>query len=188
MTTSRWRSRIPVATLLLATPLLAAACAQGPNLPQGPQAFTASAPRGKVGAVVTLLYASFEPSVVRITQGETVEFLWKDRPNPHDVYISDYVTPSGVKEAVESPLMVNGTWYEVFDVPGTYHYLCTIHPNMQGTVIVAASSGGSGPSGGGSSGGGTGTTIAGITGAGTTGLTGSPSTGVSGAGTTGTTG
>lgn len=35
-----------------------------------------------------------------------------------------------------SPKLKRGTWERTFEQPGTYHYICTLHPNMTGTVIV----------------------------------------------------
>ena len=41
--------------------------------------------------------------------------------------------------AFESGLMAGGvTFSQVFDTPGTYDYVCAIHPEMRGTVTVAA--------------------------------------------------
>jgi plastocyanin len=145
------RSRIAVAALLVAVPLLAGACDEGPNLPAAPQAYTASAAPGHVGALVTLLYSSFEPAVVTIQVGETVEWQWRDNPIPHDVYIPDFAFSNGTTGAVESPTMLTGTWYQQFNVPGTYHYQCTVHENMIGVVIVEPPGGATGATGGGTS-------------------------------------
>jgi plastocyanin len=30
----------------------------------------------------------------------------------------------------------DGTFEFKFEKPGTYHYLCTIHPRMVGTIVV----------------------------------------------------
>lgn len=184
---TRTRTRILAGSLLLLLPVLAGACDQGPNVPVGQQPSTASAPPGNVGAVVSLLYASFEPGAVTIKQGQQVEWVWKDQPNPHDVYLRDYVGTSGQSDPIVSPLQQSGLWYQTFDKPGTYHYSCTVHPDMSGVIVVlpAGSTGPTGATGGGV--GTTGLTGSNETGAGITGATGAISpTGATGA--TGTTG
>jgi plastocyanin len=171
----RTRSRILVGSLLLALPVVAGACSQGPNVPLGQQPSTPSAPPGNVGAVVSLEYSSFEPSAVTIKQGQQIEWIWKDAPNPHDVFLRDYVGANGQSDPILSPVLQSGTWYQTFATPGTYHYNCTLHSDMSGviTVLPASSSGVTGATGGG---------------AGTTGLTGSNETGAGITGATGATG
>jgi plastocyanin len=166
-------SRVLAAALLLALPALAAACSQGPNLPTGNQVATQSASPGNVGAVVTLEYSSFEPSIVTIKAGQSVEWQWLDYPVPHDVDILDFVGPDGQAHPVMSPIMEHGTWYQTFSTPGTYRYICTIHANMHGEVVVT---GPNGPTGGTGS---LGTTGTGATGTGATG-TGAPGSGSAG--------
>src|SRR5579863_9064605 len=111
-------SRLLTAALLLAFPAVAAACSQGPNLPTGQEAYTASAEPGNVGATVTLEYSSFEPSVVTIQAGQSVEWQWLDYPVPHDVDIVDYIGQGGQSTAVISPIMDHGNWYQSFPTPG----------------------------------------------------------------------
>jgi plastocyanin len=185
----RTRARILVGSLLLALPVVAGACDQGPNVPVGPQPSAASAAPGNVGATVTLLYSSFEPSAVTIKQGQQVEWIWKDAPNPHDVYVRDYVNANGQPDPIVSPVQQQGTWYQTFDKPGTYHYSCTLHSEMSGVIVVlpAGSTGPTGATGGGV--GTTGLTGSNETGAGISGATGATPTGVSGStGVTGATG
>jgi plastocyanin len=45
----------------------------------------------------------------------------------HDVAFDD--GPASLK-------LRTGTWGRTFEEPGTYDYLCTLHPNMTGTVTV----------------------------------------------------
>jgi|SRR5580658_4081575 plastocyanin len=185
-------TRVLTAALLLALPATAAACAQGPNLPTGQEAYTASAQAGNVGATVTLEYSSFEPSVTTIQEGQAVEWQWLDFPVPHDVDITNYVGTNGLRTNVMSPVMERGNWYQTFPVPGTYTYICTIHSNMRGEIIVTAPDS-TGPTGAtlttgatgtGATGTGTGATGTGATGTGPTG-TGPTGTGATGTGATG---
>ena len=41
-----------------------------------------------------------------------------------------------VGDGFESDTQVNGTFEHGFDSPGTYTYVCTLHPGMDGTVIA----------------------------------------------------
>ena len=141
------RSRKLMAALLLGLPLLAAACSEGPNLPAGPASATGSASSvSNPGAVVTLQYSSFEPSIVTITAGQTVEWEWEDSPIPHDVSFQDFFAVGSSSSApvplsYHSPIMLTGTWFHTFTQPGTYYYICTVHAAMFGRVIVTAANG-----------------------------------------------
>jgi plastocyanin len=136
------RPRLFAVALLVSLPVLAAACSEGPDLPLVNEAATPAASSGPPAAMVTLDYASFEPSIVTIHQGQTVEWQWLDAPIPHDVYFDSFVPASGGAAqsfTAHSAILVTGTWSEVFSQAGTYYYGCTIHPDMDGEVIVLPS-------------------------------------------------
>lgn len=80
-----------------------------------------------MGAVVHLNYESFEPAVVRIHAGQSVEWLWGIPPVPDNVDIPGVAS---------SPAMQSGVWYHTFRVPGTYHYRSDFHQRMRATVVV----------------------------------------------------
>ncbi|MHB1502530.1 MAG: cupredoxin domain-containing protein [Acidimicrobiales bacterium] len=84
-------------------------------------------PRGPVGAVVTLDYASFEPSVVKIHEGQAVEWQWQGRPIPYNV---------DIPHVASSPTQDSGVWYHTFYHPGIYRYRCDLHQHMVGEVLV----------------------------------------------------
>lgn len=135
------RIRALVAATVVAVPLLAAACGGAENLPAG--ASQTSGPTttvpASVAATVILKYVSFEPSIVKIAPGQTVEWEWEDAPIPHDVTFTSFVPAGGgsaTAVSFASALQVTGTWYHTFTDPGTYYYHCTIHLNMTGEVIV----------------------------------------------------
>ncbi len=68
----------------------------------------------------------FQPAQVTVPSGGTVTWTNMDAA-PHDVKFSD----------AESPNMKKGeTYSKAFDKPGTYDYICEIHPAMKGTVVV----------------------------------------------------
>jgi plastocyanin len=73
---------------------------------------------------------SFTPAEIRISPGTHV--IWTNADDiPHTVTDAD--NPS----ATHSPPLDTGESYQrVFDTPGTYHYFCSLHAHMQGTIIV----------------------------------------------------
>ena len=74
----------------------------------------------------------FEPATVTVHEGDTVE--WKnDDSVPHTA--TEDVTDK--KPAFDSGNIQTGaSWRYVAQKKGTYNYICTVHPNMQGTLIV----------------------------------------------------
>jgi len=131
--------------ILAGVSLTAAACSVPANLPNGaPQSGTPSADVSDAAATVTLEYSSFEPSIITIKTGQSVEWMWDDPPLPHDVYFQQYIA-SGSGHAVpytpHSIGQISGTWIQTFTKPGIYKYICTIHAGMVGEVIVEPASG-----------------------------------------------
>jgi amicyanin len=73
---------------------------------------------------------AFSPEVVTVKVGSTV--VWSnDDSIQHDVTFDG----GGI---VSSVLNHNDTFSHTFLTAGTYHYICSIHPFMHGTVIVTA--------------------------------------------------
>jgi plastocyanin len=74
----------------------------------------------------------FVPKAVTISKGQTIE--WKNADSvTHNV--TEQKGPGGKKFA--SPNVNGGqTFKHTFAKPGTYDYVCTIHPNQAGTVTV----------------------------------------------------
>lgn len=96
------------------------ACGGGPQSSEPPP--VAESP------VVYLRNLTFEPAHLTVETGATVEWVWDDGALKHDV--------SG--DGFASELVAEGTFAHTFDEPGTYGYVCTIHPGMEGTVTVVA--------------------------------------------------
>jgi plastocyanin len=80
--------------------------------------------------VVDLRNLLFDPDNVTIQPGRTVR--WVNRQNEvHNV------TPQGHTEWPATTLNTTGDDFEhVFDNPGTFEYTCTLHPGMDGTIVV----------------------------------------------------
>ena len=75
---------------------------------------------------VTIENMAFTPETVTVEAGDTVTWLWKDGAIAHDVAGDDF----------QSEAKADGTFSHRFDVPGSYDYVCTLHPNMTGTIQV----------------------------------------------------
>jgi plastocyanin len=99
-----------------AAALLATGCAS-----QG----SADPPTSVEGPAVAVRDYQFEPASLTVEAGATVTWVWEGRA-PHDV----------VGQGFESPDQSSGTFRHTFEQPGTYAYECTIHPGMEGNIVV----------------------------------------------------
>jgi plastocyanin len=73
---------------------------------------------------------AFAPTATTVTVGTTVH--WKNFDGePHTVRSIDATFRS-------DPLDQNDSYSVKFDKPGTYKYVCSIHPQMVGTIVVKA--------------------------------------------------
>ena len=78
---------------------------------------------------VTILNFAFGPQVISVKAGTTVH--WTN----HDTEAHTVTSNTG---AFGSVVLQPGAGYSfTFNKPGTYHYHCTIHPFMTGTVMVS---------------------------------------------------
>jgi plastocyanin len=81
-------------------------------------------------ATVKIDNFSFSPAQITVAPGTKVTWANQD-DMPHTV------TDAGVPRAFKSPALDTGDAFSyMFSTPGTYHYLCSLHPYMQGTVVV----------------------------------------------------
>ena len=95
-----------------------------------PAAPAGGAPAAPAGAnTVAIKNFAFGPAALTVKAGTTVTWTNQDT-DPHTV------TSQG-PGPLSSPALSNGARYSyTFTTPGTYRYLCTIHPFMTGTVTV----------------------------------------------------
>ncbi|MDQ6928610.1 MAG: cupredoxin domain-containing protein [Actinomycetota bacterium] len=89
---------------------------------------TTSPSTGKAAAAVDLKTLRFTPATVEVRVGQSVAWNWVDGTILHDVAFDDGPT---------SPKQTSGTWERAFLDPGSYDYVCTLHPQMTGKVIVS---------------------------------------------------
>jgi plastocyanin len=77
---------------------------------------------------ITIKNFNFTPMTMTITHGAAV--TWKNLDDePHAVTSADGVFRSGALDEGDS-------FTFKFDKPGTYKYLCSVHPKMRGEIIV----------------------------------------------------
>ena len=94
-------------------------------LSMGGTSLQAAAPAGAEFVIKDFM---FEPLTLKIKAGERVRWTNKD-DEPHTV-----VSDAGVFRS--SALDSEETFSFQFDKPGTYHFTCSIHPRMVGTIVV----------------------------------------------------
>jgi plastocyanin len=69
----------------------------------------------------------FEPEAVSVEGGERITWVWEGQAQ-HNV----------VGDGFESPTQNTGSFRHTFDQAGTFPYACTVHPGMEGEVVVEA--------------------------------------------------
>jgi plastocyanin len=69
----------------------------------------------------------YEPASLTVRRGDTVTWINKD-PIPHTV------TAAGAFDSKE--IAAGKSWKHVAGKTGAYDYICTLHPNMKGTLKV----------------------------------------------------
>lgn len=85
------------------------------------------------GAVITISEYQFSPAQVTIKAGQSVE--WKNDGNVAHT-VTETTTPRTFASADINP---GQSYTQTFDKPGTYNYVCSIHPDrMQGSIVVTA--------------------------------------------------
>ena len=83
--------------------------------------------------VRVLIADKMDPKAAAIFRERGIQVDEKPGLTPDELneIIGDY---DGV--AVRSSTKIAGTYFHTFDRPGVYRYRCTIHINMDGTVVV----------------------------------------------------
>jgi plastocyanin len=90
--------------------------------------------------VVSINDFYFGPTAVTIPKGGSVKWVWSSlNTYPHDVHLKQ--GPKGLKQkgtySTKTTAIANAQFKKAFPTPGTYKYICTIHPTeMKLTVTV----------------------------------------------------
>ncbi|OGO04726.1 MAG: hypothetical protein A2Y73_07065 [Chloroflexi bacterium RBG_13_56_8] len=100
----------------------------GEQEPSLPEETTTSAE-----AEVVMRNISFQPAEITVASGTTVTWINEDSA-PHTITSGTRNNPSGLFNS--GSVSGGGSFSFTFDKAGTYDYFCSIHPGMNGTVIV----------------------------------------------------
>jgi plastocyanin len=79
-------------------------------------------------AEISIQSFQFVPAILTVKAGTAVTWLNRDE-EPHNVVSLERVFRSKAIDGGEK-------FTAVFDKPGTYNYICAVHPHMRGTIIV----------------------------------------------------
>jgi plastocyanin len=96
--------------------------------------------KGPKPVLVTVADFYFGPSTATIKKGGSVKWVWAStNTEPHDVHLKK--GPKGLKKpssySTKTSAVTNAEFKKVFETPGTYNFICTIHPTkMKMTVTV----------------------------------------------------
>lgn len=75
---------------------------------------------------VTIKNRTFTPAEITVDAGATVTWRFEDGSTEHTVTGATF----------QSERMSKGEFRHRFNTPGTSTYRCTVHPSMQGRVVV----------------------------------------------------
>ena len=96
--------------------------------PASASATPADSPPPQGGTAVAITDFKFNPATLTVPVGTTVTWTNQDE-EPHTIAAKD--------GSFHSPGMdTHGTYSFTFTTPGSYDYICSIHPFMTGAVVV----------------------------------------------------
>jgi len=112
------------AVCVLGAVLLVAGC--GSSDMGGTPPTTPSVTPSSAGATIVIKDFAFAPATVTIKVGDTV--TWRNEDGvPHDATGDGWTSGS---------ISSGQSYSRVFDKPGTYTYVCKVHPSMKAATIV----------------------------------------------------
>jgi plastocyanin len=82
----------------------------------------------------------FGPEKLTLKKGQSIDWVWSEANTyPHDVHLKS--GPKGLKKkatySTKTTAVTNAEFEKTFTTPGTYKFICTIHPTqMHLTVVV----------------------------------------------------
>jgi plastocyanin len=91
-------------------------------------ALVCTASEGAVSNSIEVKDFMFMPTTLTVNAGDKVTWVNKD-DEPHTVVSDTGMFRSSAMDTDES-------FSFKFDKPGTYHFTCSIHPRMVGTIVV----------------------------------------------------
>lgn len=81
----------------------------------------------------------FGPEKLTLKKGQSVDWVWAESNTyPHDVHLKS--GPKGLKGkasySTKTTAVTDAEFEKTFTTPGTYHFICTIHPTQMHMTIV----------------------------------------------------
>ena len=88
---------------------------------------------------VTVADFYFGPEKLTLKKGQSVDWVWAEANTyPHDVHLKS--GPKNLKKkgsySTKTTAVTNAEFKKAFTTPGTYHFICTIHPTLMHMTIV----------------------------------------------------
>lgn len=110
----------------------------------GPGATAKTAAKPKLVSVADFY---FGPDQVTIKRGGTVKWVWAaSNTYPHDVHLKQ--GPKGLQNkgsySTKTTAVTNARFTRSFETPGTYRFICTIHPTQMKLTVTVLKGAGSG--------------------------------------------
>jgi plastocyanin len=99
----------------------------------------AKKPKGKPQEVSVADFY-FGPEKLTLKEGQSVNWVWAEANSyPHDVHLKS--GPKSLKQkatySTKTTAVTNAEFEKTFTTPGTYKFICTIHPTeMHMTIVV----------------------------------------------------
>jgi plastocyanin len=98
----------------------------------------AKKPKGKPKEVSVADFY-FGPEKLTLKEGQSVNWVWAETNTyPHDVHLKS--GPKSLKEkktySTKTTAVTNAEFEKTFTTPGTYKFICTIHPTQMHMTIV----------------------------------------------------
>jgi plastocyanin len=102
----------------------------------GALAAPAAAHPGHAPPMVGIAFHAYDPATINVVEGDLVQWNWNGPDTNHSV-----TSDAGSGETFDSGVLdkSGATFTYYFAKAGTYRYHCSVHADMHGTVVVAAS-------------------------------------------------
>ncbi|HEY2479548.1 MAG TPA: plastocyanin/azurin family copper-binding protein [Solirubrobacterales bacterium] len=122
---------LKLVTVVVAAFALSGAAAAAANAP-------AAKPKSKPKEVSVADFY-FGPEKLTLKQGQSVNWVWAEANTyPHDVHLKS--GPKGLRQkktySTRTTAVTDAEFEKTFTTPGTYHFICTIHPTQMHMTIV----------------------------------------------------
>jgi plastocyanin len=126
----RFDSNMRSVILSLPALLVLVACSGGTHSPsEGKQ--TTAQPATSGAQTVMISGFKYQPPIVTVKAGDTI--VWRNNDIvPHTVTAAEV----NHARALDSGSIAKGGSWQWVAKPGTYDYICTLHPNMKGRLTV----------------------------------------------------